>query len=212
MKTLKINWTKTFAITTAALLLIVLLQNCNGSKETVLVKVPEIKNVFKIDTIEVQKTVYIPKPYKDRFNEEKLLKDIIELNEQLTLYKEELDNSIDEFTYLDSINKVKAYADAIALREFNQPFEDEFIKIENSGYTFGTLKSLQTSYTIKEREIKFDIPKSKINVSAGLFLGNNTELSQFIYGGNLTVKNTSINYIRIGSQNYATIGRNWRLF
>jgi hypothetical protein len=205
MKTLQINWTKTFAITTVVLLLIVLLQNCNESN----VKVPEIKNVFKTDTIEVQKTVYVPRPFKNRSNEEKLLNDISELNEQLTLYKEELDNAIDEFTYLDSINKVKAYADAIALREFNQPFEDDFIKIENSGYTFGALKSLSTSYTIKEREIKVDIPKT---VSAGLFLGNNTELSQFIYGANLTIKNTSINYIRIGSQNYATVGRNWKLF
>lgn len=212
MKTLKINWTKTFAITSVVLLLIVLLQNCNGSKETVLVKVPEVKNVFKTDTIEKQITIYVPKPFKDRSNEEKLLNDISELNEELNRYKEELDKKTDNFISLDSINKVKAYADAIALREFNQPFEDEFIKIENSGYTFGTLKSLQTSYTIKEREIKVDIPKSKINVSTGLFLGNNTELSQFIYGANLTVKNTSINYIRIGSQNYATIGRNWKLF
>jgi len=212
MKKLQINWTKAFAITTVILLLIVLMKNCNQSNEPVLVKVPEIKNVFKTDTIEKQVTIYVPKPYKDRSNEEKLLNDIIELNEQLTLYKEELDNAIDEFTYLDSINKVKAYADAIALREFNQPFEDEFIKIENSGYTFGTLKSLQTSYTIKQREIKVDIAKSKKNVSAGLFLGNNTELSQFIYGGNLTLKNTSINYIRIGSQNYATVGKNFKLF
>jgi hypothetical protein len=194
------------------ILLFLLNKSCNPEPSFTTVKIPEIKNVFKTDTIEKQVTIYVPRPFKDRSNEEKLLNDISELNEQLNLYKEELDNAIDEFTYLDSINKVKAYADAIALREFNQPFEDEFIKIENSGYTFGTLKSLQTSYTIKEREIKVDIPKSKINVSAGLFLGNNTELSQFIYGGNLTVKNTSINYIRIGSQNYATVGRNFKLF
>jgi hypothetical protein len=83
MKTLKINWTKTFAITTVILLLIVLMQNCNQSNEPVLVKVPEIKNVFKTDTIEKQVTIYIPKPYKDRSNEEKLLNDISELNDTI---------------------------------------------------------------------------------------------------------------------------------
>lgn len=205
------NATLFFGASTLILLLL-LNKSCNQEPSFATVKVPEIVGEFKTDTIYKQSTVYIPKPFKDRSNEEKLKNDISSLNTQLELYKEELDNAIDEFTYLDSINKVKAYAEAIALREFNQPFEDDFIKIENSGYTFGTLKSLKTSYIIKEREVSVKVPKTYFKISLGAFGGSNTDLNQWIYGANLTANKTSINYIRIGSENFGTIGYNFNFF
>ena len=209
----KVNWWKLSTIILAVAVLFLIPKNCDKSEPSfATVKVPEVKGEFKTDTIEVQKTVYIPKPFKDHSNEEKLKNDISSLNTQLELYKEELDNAIDEFTYLDSINKINAYADAIALREFNQPFEDDFIKIENSGYTFGTLKSLKTSYIIKEREVSVKVPKTYFKMSLGAFGGSNTDLNQWIYGANLTANKTSINYIRIGSENFGTIGYNFNFF
>lgn len=201
-----------------AILFFLLLQTCNNANpSTITVRTPEVKGEFKTDTIEIQKTIYVPKTIVDRANEQKLKNDISSLNTQLELYKEELYNAIDEFTYLDSINKIKAYAEAIALREFNQPFEDEFIKINNSGYTFGTLKSLATSYTIKPQEVKVAVPQLKYRILVGAGAGINKELNQGIYKVNLGYQNKAANIYRIsfsqiGTQQFGIFEYDFNLF
>jgi hypothetical protein len=205
----KIMITKNKIISTMAIVIAVLafllLQTCNNSNtSTVTLKTPEVKGTFKTDTIEIQKTIYVPKTVFNRSNEDKLKNDISSLNNQLELYKEELDNAIDEFTYLDSINKIKMYAEAIALREFNQPFEDDFIKINNSGFTFGSLKSLSTSYTIKSKEVNAAVPQLKYRILVGAGAGFNTQLNQSIYKINLGYQNKAANIYRISFSQIGT--------
>lgn len=172
-----------------------LTKSCKNS-EPAFVKTPEIKGSFKTDTIPKQNLVYLPKPYFNRSNEGKLKNDIVKLNTQLRLYKEELDNAIDEFNYADSLHKSEMFSNAIALREFTQPFEDDFIKIENSGFVSGTLKSLETSYTIKSQKI--EVPQLKHRLLVGVGFANNSQFNAPLYNAGLGYQNKKGNVL-IGS-------------
>jgi len=212
-----INWKSYSLIITIAFIILLLLNRCNPEPSIVTITVPEKKGTFKTDTIEVQNTVYIPKPYKDRSNEDKLKNDISELNTQLELYKEELDNAIDEYTYANDSLKALLFANAIALREFNQPFEDDFIKIENSGYVFGELKSLTTNYTIKERKVDVEVPQLKYRILVGAGVGSNINFNQPLYKINVGYQNAKGNilrasYLRINNQQFGVIERDFSLF
>ena len=205
----KVNWWKLSTVVLAVAVLFLIPKSCDKSEpSTVIVKTPEVKGTFKTDTIEKKVPIYIPKPFKDRSNEQKLQNDIVELNTQVELYKEELDNAIDRYTYeLDSVQKLKAYSEAIALRPFSKKLDDKFITIDFKGYAFGEVKSIETNYTIKPQETAVKVPQLKYRVLAGAGAGINKELNQGIYSFSFGVQNKnaniySISYLSVGNVKY----------
>lgn len=211
------NATLFFGASTLILLLL-LNKSCNQEPSFATVKVPEVKGTFKTDTIYKQSTVYIPKLFKDRSNEEKLKNDISSLNTQVELYKEELDNAIDRYTYeLDSVQKLKAYSEAIALRSFSKKLDDKFITIDFKGYAFGEVKSIETNYTIKPQETAVKVPQLKYRVLAGAGAGINKELNQSLYKINLSYQNQKgnikrLSYMKIGEVDYGLVDFDFNIF
>ena len=113
------------------------------TQNTRIVKVPEIHNVFKhgkviylTDTIE--KTKYVTKWKTIEVKTQNPVNDSLAL-----AYTKQS----------DSIQRFKMYLRSIEIKKFTSFFEDDFIKIEINGEVQGSVKYLQPTYTIKEREI-----------------------------------------------------------
>lgn len=115
-----------------------------------------------------------------------------------------------EFIYSDSVKKNNLYKEAIQLKSFNQPFENDKIKINASGLVRGTIESIGFDYEIKEQKINVEIPRQKetyLRVLVGGGFGMNKELNQPVWKANLGFQNKKGNIIRgsfqkIGSQDY----------
>lgn len=215
----KVNWWKLSTVVLAFAVLFLIPKSCDKSEpSTVIVKTSEVKGTFKTDTIEKKVPIYIPKPFKDRSNEQKLQNDIVELNTQVELYKEELDNAIDRYTYeLDSVQKLKAYSEAIALRPFSKKLDDKFITIDFKGYAFGEVKSIETNYTIKPQKTAVKVPQLKYRVLAGAGAGINKELNQSLYKINLGYQNQKgnikrLSYMKIGEVDYGLVDFDFNIF
>ncbi|EKF56245.1 hypothetical protein I215_01943 [Galbibacter marinus] len=138
----------------ACLVLGMLLFNeCNRKpkKETIIrsVMVPEV--ITKFDTIEVEKPV--------KFH-------IVD-----TVY-------VDRFIYADSTQKIDLYKDAVAIREYNQVFEDSLSKIEVYSKTRGDLLKQSVDLTIFNREVidTVPLPRPKGNLYLVPEFGTNTKL------------------------------------
>jgi len=140
---MKIENIKTIII--AILLIIIWVKGCNRSE------IPNSsKGMFKTDTIILHEK--IP-------GETKIVKgkDIIvyknnEINKDLAL--ENYNLQIAYINAKDSLEKEKLYKNAIELKSFNQPFENDNFKANVKGVVQGEVKSLQIDYEIKKVPIK----------------------------------------------------------
>lgn len=77
----------------------------------------------------------------------------------------------------DSISKNNAYKEAITIREYNTPFEDDTIKIDTYNKVRGTLLETQVSYKTKPRTINLDTTlKVKIPTQTKFYIGGEVVL------------------------------------
>lgn len=179
---------------------------CKGKEmETIDVVIPEKKMEFEVKEIKDQKTVYVPKIVRQTVYE-KDYEYIDSLAGEYQSLKDEMDFLLDRYAYeMDSIKKQNAFADAITIREFSQPFENDFVKINNTGLVQGKLLSLKNEVTLKERTEKASVErKRKIQIGGGA--GINEALNQGYLSGSISFntknKGYHFDYTRLNNQNY----------
>lgn len=131
-----------------------LLNECNRDpkKETIIreVTVPEI--ITQFDTVEIVKPMRV--------------------HSVDTVF-------VDRFIYADSTEKVDLYKDAVAVREYNEVFEDSLAKIKVYSQTRGELLSQSVSLTVFERKINDSValPNPKGNLYLVPEIGTTTDLN-----------------------------------
>jgi hypothetical protein len=190
------------------------LRGCNNS-ETEIVKVPEITNVFKTDTIVKHEVVEVDKFFKDRTNENKLSKDILEMHERIENYQEEIDYLHDAYKFADSTQKDSLFKLATKLKAFNSNYEDKFLRLKINGYVSNNeVKEITPSYTIKEREISVKKKEVYFRLLAGAGLKSSINFDKPIFYGNFGFQNRKGNILRFGydTEKSYSIGCDFSIF
>lgn len=173
----------------ALFFILLFFRGCENS-ETQIVKVPEISNVFKTDTIIKHEIVEVEKIIKDRKNENKLSKDILEMHERLANYQEEFEHLHDVYKFADSTQKDSLYKLATKIKAFNSNYEDEFLKLKINGIIANNeVKEITPSYTIKA--VKKEQVRFRLLAGGGIN-------SNFIGFGNLGFQNKKGNILFFG--------------
>jgi hypothetical protein len=103
----------------------------------------------------------------------------------------------------------------IALKEFNQPFEDTVVKIDVSGVVRGDIKRMKIDYKIKP--IEFTQKTVVFRTLIGASIGINKELNQGVISANLGFQNKkgnlfTIQAMQVDNQTYFLSGVNFSLF
>ena len=185
---MKIENIKTIAI--FALLIIIWLKGCD--KET---KPIPTKATFKTDTIVLHEK--IKGKTKIVKGKEVIVYKNNEINKELAL--ENYNLQIAYINAKDSLEKEKLYKNAIELKSFNQPFENDNFKANVKGIVQGEVKSLQLDYEIKKvpiKETKFRmLLGGGINFNAAdINLGFQNAKGNILEAGYDTEKNIRIGY------------------
>jgi hypothetical protein len=180
------------------LFLLLFFRGCNSTTPQI-VKVPEITNVLQTDTIVKHEVVEVQKLIKDRTNEKKLSKDILEMHERLANYQEEIDYLHDAYKFADSTQKDSLYKLATKLKAFESNYEDDFLKLKINGYVSNNeVKEITPSYTIKEREISFKNKEVYFRLLAGGGLKSSINFDNPIFYANFGFQNSKGNILRFG--------------
>lgn len=108
------------------------------------------KGTFKTDTI-IKHVPIKGKTIKVKGKDVVIYKNN-EINKELA--EENYNLQIAYINAKDSLEKEKLYKNAISLKSFNQPFENDNFKATASGIVQGELKSLQLDYELKKMPIK----------------------------------------------------------
>jgi hypothetical protein len=193
---------------------LLLFRGCNSS-ETKIVKVPEITNVLQTDTIVKHEVVEVHKLIKDRKNENKLSKDILEMHERLANYQEEIDYLHDAYKFADSTQKDSLYKLATKLKAFESNYEDEFLKLKINGFVANNeVKEITPQYTIKEREISVKNKEIHFRLLVGGGLKSSINFDKPIFYGNFGVQNRKGNILRFGydTEKRYSIGYDFSIF
>jgi hypothetical protein len=181
------NSTGTLLAIIAALLIVIWVKSCKTEVENVKVKIPEIKSDFK-----PQKPIYLPSKadtvYSVKWKDKKIEVEN-PLNQELAK-KYQLAK--------DSLERYKMYLFAIQIREFENVFEDENVKLTINGSVQGQLNWIKPKYTIKEKTVEVPISKSQFRVLIGAHTQSSIDLSDFNYGLNLGFQNSSGSIYRVG--------------
>jgi hypothetical protein len=103
----------------------------------------------------------------------------------------------------------------IALKEFNQPFEDTAVKIDVSGVVRGDIKKMKIDYKVKP--IEFTQKTVVFRTLIGASIGINKELNQGVISANLGFQNKKGNLfivqaMQVDNQTYFLSGVNFSLF
>jgi len=103
----------------------------------------------------------------------------------------------------------------IALKEFNQPFEDTVVKIDVSGVVRGDIKRMKINYKVKP--IEFTQKTVVFRTLIGASIGINKELNQGVISANLGFQNKkgnlfTIQAMQVDNQTYFLTGVNFSLF
>lgn len=139
---MKIENIKTVII--AVLLIIIWFKGCKETKP-----IPS-KGTFKTDTIIEHVTIKGGVQYVK--GKEVIVYKNNEINKELAL--ENYNLQIAYINAKDSLEKEKLYKNAIELKTFNQPFENDNFKANVSGIVQGEVKSLQLDYELKKLPIE----------------------------------------------------------
>jgi hypothetical protein len=190
------------------LFLLLFFRGCGASVPGTTVTIPAITKTLPADTIVKHEPIEVAKWYKDRTNEKKLSKDILEMHDRLQAYQEEIDNMQSEFQWGDSIKQAELYRLATELKNFESNFEDENLKLTINGIIGGNeVKEITPTYTIKAKKIDVPQKQVKFRMLVGGGLGINKDLNQSTYKFNAGFQNQKGNIIRgsfqrIGNQDY----------
>lgn len=191
METAKDNFWK-YAITFVGGFIVALLffKACE-SNEPELVTIPKQKGEFK----EVTNPEPINIPYPVEVIKWKTKYDTIEVEipnnydkEYLTLYLQAK----------DSLERLKMFADAIGVREYNILLEDSLVKTENHFKTRGELLSFKQSYTLKERQVEINPNKPVLSLYFGSEVSNTKEWDKMAVKANIYVQNQRGNMFTLG--------------
>ena len=192
-------------------------KGCGGpsNPSVTTITTPAITKVFPVDTIIEHKVVEVKKWYKDKSNEEKLQKDVLEMYDRIQAYQEEIDNMQSEFMWSDSIKQAELYRLATELKNFESNFEDENLKLTINGIIAGNeVKEITPTYTIKERKV--DVPKKqvKFRMLVGGGLGNSLTFDKPLFNGNIGFQNAKGNILRFSfdTEQRIMIGYDFSLF
>lgn len=191
-------------------------KGCGNSEiEKNSITIPEITKTLPTDTKVKHDTIQVPKWYKDRTNEKKLSKDILEMYDRLKNYQEEIDNMQSEFMWSDSIKQAEMYRLATELKKFESGFEDENLKLTINGIIAGNeVKEITPTYTIKERKIDVPQKQVKFRMLIGGGLGNSLTFDKPLFNANVGFQNAKGNILRFGydSEQRIMVGYDFSLF
>ena len=191
-------------------------KGCTGnSTGTTSVTIPAITKTLPADTIVKHEKIEVPKWYKDRTNENKLSKDILEMHERLKAYQEEIDNMQTEFMWSDSIKKAEMFRLATELKKFETNFEDEHLKLTINGIIAGNeVKEITPTYTIKERKVDVPQKQVKFRLLGGVGLANTLTFDKPLFNANIGFQNAKGNVLRIGydSESRILVGYDFSIF
>lgn len=191
-------------------------KGCGGSdNEKTSVTIPAITKTLPADTIVKHHIVEVNKMVKDRTNEKKLSKDILEMYERIQNYQEEIDNMQSEFMWSDSIKKAEMFRLATELKKFESNFEDENLKLTINGIIAGNeVKEITPTYTIKERKVDIPQKQVKFRLLAGGGLANTLTFDKPLFNANLGFQNAKGNILRVGydSDSRIFVGYDFSIF
>ena len=208
------NWKLYTILTILGLILIGFLGGCPREKVPATVEVTIPATTGKFESVK-PKQEPINKNYSAEPKYRTLVQNLSEKEREF--FQFQLDSLISlntayekEFIYSDSVKKNNLYKEAIQLKSFNQPFENDKIKINATGLVRGTIESIGFDYEIKEQKINVEIPRQKetyLRVLAGGGFGINKALNQSVWKANIGFQNKKGNIVRgsfqkIGSQDY----------
>jgi hypothetical protein len=185
-----------FKYTTAICIAIILfLTQCEGKKEIIEVPikievpVPAIEGKF--EPIEAPEPIIVQVPTIDKQR---------------------------KFVLMDSIGKLNAYIEAITVREYENTFEDDTIKIDTWSKVRGELLSQSNEYFIKPRTIQLDtvIEVQKPTFNALFFYGGikySLIDKSVAFEAKLMFKNKRDNLLSVGvdSDGYISAGYGFKL-
>ena len=198
------------------LFLVLWFKGCgNSDVEKNSITIPAITKVFPVDTIIEHKVVEVKKWYKDKSNEEKLQKDVLEMYDRIQGYQEEIDNMQSEFQWGDSIKQAELYRLATELKKFESNFEDENLKLTINGIIGGNeVKEITPTYTIKAKKIDVPQKKVKFRMLVGGGLGNSLTFDKPLFNGNVGFQNAKGNILRFSfdTEQRIMIGYDFSLF
>ena len=190
-------------------------RSCNGTNGTTSVTIPAITKTLPSDKEVKHDTIQIPKWYKDRTNEKKLTKDILEMYDRIQGYQEEIDNMQSEFMWSDSIKQAEMYRLATELKKFESNFEDENLKLTINGIIGGNeVKEITPTYTIKERKIDVPQKQVKFRMLVGGGLGNSISFDKPLFNANVGFQNAKGNVLRFSfdTEQRIMVGYDFSLF
>jgi len=190
-------------------------RGCGTSVPGTTITIPAITKTLPADTIVKHEPIEVLKWYKDRTNEKKLSKDILEMHDRLQAYQEEIDNMQSEFQWGDSIKQAELYRLATELKKFESNFEDENLKLTINGIVGGNeVKEITPIYTIKERKIDVPQKQVKFRMLVGGGLGNSLTFDKPLFNGSVGFQNAKGNILRVGydSESRIFVGYDFSIF
>lgn len=176
-------------------ILIILLwfKSCGGESQTTTVTIPAVKGTI-VKTEIKHDTIY---------KENKVVKRIVEVDPRMEKEIESLVNEntslmSDFFTTKDSLKQAQLYADAIKIKTFSTPYEDEFLKGTMNGVVRGEVKALLLDYTTKPKPISYTPQEVKFRLLAGIEVGNDKQFNDFSAKANIGFQNKKGAIIHVG--------------
>ena len=178
------------------LVIIIFLQNsCSGESKTTVVTTPEVKGSFPPVVNPKPLTPAVPKTIVKWKTETVEVENPV--NAQLV---ENYKNA------KDSLERLKLYADAIGIREYNLPQEDSVLKTENYIKAQGTILEFQQSYTIKPQKVAVPQKEVAFLLLAGFEVGNTLQFNDAAVKGSLKFQNKKGSILSVG---YDSAQRLW---
>lgn len=177
------------------------------------VKVKEITKTLPADTKIKHEVVNVEKIVKDRTNEKKLSKDILEMYDRIEAYQNEVDELHDFYKFADSIQKDSIFKLVTQIKKFESNFEDENLKLKLNGIIGANeVKEITPTYTIKAKTIQ--VPQTKFRLLAGGGLGNSLTFDKPLFYGNLGFQNSKGNVLNFSfdSEQRILVGCNFSVF
>jgi hypothetical protein len=196
------------------LFLLLFFRGCYSSTpQNATVKVKEITKTLPVDTIIKHEVVNVEKIIKDRTNEKKLSKDILEMYDRIEAYEEQVDALHDYYKFADSLQKDSIFNLLTEIKKFESNFEDENLILKINGIIAkNEVKEITPIYTIKSKTI--EVPQTKFRLLAGAGLGNSVTFDKPLFIGNVGFQNAKGNVLNFSfdSEQRILIGYNFSIF
>ena len=193
------------------LFLLLFFRGCSSSTpQLATIKTKEIIKTLPADTIIKHEVINVEKIVKDRTNEKKLSKDILEMYDRIEAHKEQVDALHDYYKFADSLQKDSIFNLLTELKRFNSDFEDENIKLSIKGIVGANeIKEITPTYTIKEKTLQIQQKLTKFRLLAGGGLGNSVTFDKPLFIGNVGFQNVKGNILNFSFDSEQRIGINY---